>query len=103
MEGEGKDMRKKTPEAIMAQAQELIERVQRDLAAGDSFFRTHGLDATEFHQYLRYQSTPHEKEQARKEFLQDMADIEQEVREESVRRSFASAPVQRSRRPRSTV
>lgn len=96
-------MRKDTPEAIMAQAQELIERVQRDLAAGNRLFREHGLDAKEFHRDLQHQLTPHEKEQARTAFLQDRADIEQEVREEAMRRAYASAPVQRSRRPRPIV
>lgn len=96
-------MRKDTTEAVQAQAQALIERVQRDLAAGNAFLLGQGLDPAQFHAYLRDQLTPHEKEQARKALSQEMADIEQEVREEATRRSFAGAPAQRSRRPRPIV
>ncbi|MCD2512848.1 hypothetical protein [Comamonas endophytica] len=96
-------MRKDTPEAILLQAQELIERVQRDLADGDAFFRASGLDRQEFHDYLQHQLTPHEKEQARKALRQQMADIEQELREEATRRSFAEAPLRGVRRPRLMV
>lgn len=96
-------MRKDTPEAVILQAQELIDRVQRDLADGDAFFHAHGLDRQEFHEYLRYQLTPHEKEQAQKAFQQQVAQIEQEVCEEATRRAFANAPLRGIRRPRLMV
>lgn len=92
---------KDSPETIMAQAQALIDHVQGDLAAGEAWLRSQGLDPEKVQKTMEAQLTPQGRLQAQQAFQADMEAVEQEVREEATRRSFAapaaSTPVRRRR------
>lgn len=79
-----------TARSITAQAQELIEQVERDLAASDAEFRRLGVDPVELRARLDAQMSDADREQARQAVQADMDAVEQEVREELARRSFAA-------------
>lgn len=92
-------------ENIMAQAQSLIDRVQRDLDASDELLRGQGLDPQKVRATLHDQLTPQASAEARAVFEADMAAVDQEVGEERARAAFA-APVKSSggaRRPRPMI
>ena len=92
-------------ESIMAQAQTLIDRVQRDLDASDALLRAQGLDPDKVRSALQDQLTPQASAEARAAFEADMAAVDQEVSEERARSSFA-APVKSGgvgRRPRPMI
>ncbi len=92
-----------TPETIMAEAQALIDRVHSDLESTADFYRSQGLDPDKVQPVLQQQLTPQGQEEARKAFANDMEAVEQEVREEVARASFAAPPpsagAPRRRRP----
>lgn len=90
-----------TPEAMMAQAQALIERVQSDLAASEDLLRSQGLDPVKVRETMLDLLTIQGREQAQQAFQADMDAVEQEVREGAARQAFASpAPSSvRRRRP----
>lgn len=94
-----------TPESIMAQAEALIQQVQRDLEAPDVFYRSLGLDPQKVRATLAEQLTPELRAQAQQQFENDVQKIEEESRQELARASFA-APVKSAkpvRRPRQMV
>lgn len=91
-----------TPETLMAQAQALIDRVERDMEATAQFYRQEGLDADKVRETLEDFLTVQNRLQAQHAFQTDMEAVEQEVREEAARRSIlqptpASAVVRRRR------
>lgn len=91
-------------ESIMAQAQTLIDQVQRDLDASDALLRSQGLDPDKVRSALQDQLTPQASAEARAAFEADMAAVDQEIGEERARSSFA-APVKSggARRPRPMI
>lgn len=92
-------------ESIMAQAQTLIDQVQRDLDASDELLRSQGLDPNKVRSTLQDQLTPQAQAEARAAFEADMAAVDQEVGEERARTSFA-APAKTGgvgRRPRPMI
>lgn len=91
---------KDSPEAIMAQAQALIDRVRGDLAAGEALLRSQGLDPEKVRATMEDHLTIQGRLQAQDAFQADMAALEQEVREEAARHSFASLSVSNSVRRR---
>lgn len=92
-----------TPESIMAQAQALIEQVQRDLDAGEAMYRDLGLDSVRA--ALKARMTPELHEQARQAFEKDLQDIEQQFHEELARAGLTapSKSPKPTRRPRLMV
>lgn len=92
-----------SPETIIAQAQALLDRVQRDLAAGDERFRQQGLDPAKVRATLQSILTPQDRAQAEQAFQADMQDVEQEVREATARRAFAATATSNVRRRRPMV
>jgi hypothetical protein len=78
-----------SPETIMAQAQALIERVQADLAASEALLRSQGLNPEKVRDTMQGQLTGEGRQQAQQAFQADMEAVEQDVREEAARRSFA--------------
>ncbi len=94
---------KDSPEAIMAQAQALIDRVQGDLAAGEALLRSQGLDPEKIRETMEDHLTIQGRLQAQDAFQTDMAAVEQEVREEAARHSFASPSASSVRRRRPMV
>ncbi|MEG1767085.1 MAG: hypothetical protein RR311_01355 [Comamonas sp.] len=77
-----------TTETLMAQAQALIDRVERDMEATAEFYRRAGLDADKVRQALENSLTVAQRQQAQQAFQADMEAVEQEVQEEAARRSF---------------
>ncbi|WP_315124575.1 hypothetical protein [Comamonas antarctica] len=77
-----------TPETLVARAQELIDRVQRDMASTEEFYRREGLDANKVRATLEDSLTVAQRLQAQQAFQADMEAVEQEVREEAARQSF---------------
>jgi hypothetical protein len=94
-----------TPESIMAQAQALIEQVQRDLDAGEAMYRDLGLDPDSVRAALQARMTPELHEQARQAFEKDQQDIEQQFHEELARAGLTapSKSAKPTRRPRFMV
>lgn len=94
-----------TPEAIIAQAQALIEQVQRDLDAGDALLRSAGLDPEQARAALQARMTPELHEQARQAFEKDRQDLEQQFHEELARAglSVTAKSPKATRRPRVMV
>jgi len=94
-----------TPESIMAQAQALIEQVQRDLDAGEAMYRDLGLDPDSVRASLQARMTPELHEQARQAFEKDQQDIEQQFHEELARAGLTapSKSAKPTRRPRLMV
>ncbi|MFN9475317.1 hypothetical protein [Acidovorax sp.] len=89
---------------IVARAQALVDEVQSQLAAGDEFYRSQGLDPEKVRSVLRSQSTADTEAEARKAFEADMAAVEQEVGEEQARQSFSgAAPAGGAKRPRTMI
>lgn len=90
---------------IVARAQALIDEVQSQLAAGDEFYRSQGLDPAKVRSVLQSQgqATFDTEAEARKAFDADMAAVEQEVREEQARQSFNGAPTGGVKRPRTMI
>ncbi|KAB0602098.1 Btc22 family type III secretion system chaperone [Castellaniella defragrans] len=80
-------MDKKTPEEVMREAEALIRRTERDLAATAEIFQDLGLDVRK----LQESMGPKERAEAEALFRKDMEDVEREVAEELARRSFAQA------------
>ncbi len=78
-----------SPESVMAQAQALIEQVQRDLEAGDALFRELGIDPGQARATLEAQMTPEMREQARQAFEKDRQEAEDRFREELARTDLA--------------
>ncbi len=92
-------------ESLMAKAQALIDKVQRDLESSDQQIRSQGLDPQKVRSTLQEQLTPQAMAEAREAFEADMAAVDQEVGEERARASFAT-PVKSGggpRRPRSMI
>lgn len=92
-------------ESLMAKAQALIDKVQRDLDSGEEQMRSQGLDPQKVRSTLQEQMTAQTSAEAREAFEADMAAVDQEVGEERARASFA-APAKPSggvRRPRSMI
>lgn len=79
-----------SPETIMAQAQALIERAQADLASSEVLLRSQGLDPQKVRETMQDQLTAEGWQQAQQAFQADMEAVEQDVREEAARRSFAA-------------
>lgn len=75
-----------SPESIIAQARDLIERAQAALEAGEESWRSQGPDAQKLrdtlHEYLDLQG----QEQAQREFQADMQAVEQEAQQAYARR-----------------
>ncbi|MET1114137.1 MAG: hypothetical protein ABWY08_04160 [Comamonas sp.] len=92
-----------TAQSIMAQAQALIEQVERDLAASDEEFRRLGIDPVQLRARLQAQMSDADQEQARQAVQADMDAVEQEVREEIARRSFAAPSGRTSPRRRPMI
>lgn len=92
------------PSDIVARAQALIDEVQGQLAAADEFYRSQGLDPEKVRQVLESQLDLKGIEAAQKAYQEDLASVEQEVKEEQARRAF-SAPSAGSavKRPRSMI
>jgi len=80
-----------SPEALMARAQELIDKVERDMAATAEFYRQEGLDADKVRETLEDCLTVQQRQQAQQAFQADMEAVEQEVREEAARRDVGRA------------
>lgn len=77
-----------TPETLMAQAQALIDRVERDIESTAEFYRREGLDPDKVRKTLEDTLTAEQRQQAQQAFQADMEAVEQEVQEEAARRSF---------------
>ncbi|WP_159910921.1 hypothetical protein [Pantoea sp. 18069] len=94
-----------SPESIMAQAQALIDQVQRDLDAGDALYRDLGLDPDSTRAALQAQLTPELHAQAREAFEKDKQDIEDQFREDLARAGLTapSKSPKPTRRPRFMV
>lgn len=88
---------------IVARAQALIDEVQGQLAAADEFYRGQGLDPEKVRSVLDAQLDLKGIEAAQKAFQEDMAAVEQEVKEEQARASFAAPGTGTARRPRSMI
>lgn len=91
---------------IVARAQALVDEVQSQLAAGDEFYRSQGLDPEKVRSVLQAQgqATFDTDAEARKAFEADMAAVEQEVREEQARQSFNGTPAGgAAKRPRTMI
>lgn len=88
---------------IMARAQALIDEVQGQLAAADEFYRSQGLDPEKVRSVLDAQLDLKGIEAAQKAFQEDMAAVEQDVKEEQARASFAAPGAGAARRPRSMI
>lgn len=91
---------KDSPETIMAQAKALIDRVQGNLAAGEALLCDQGLDPEKIRETMEDHLTLQGRLQAQQAFQADMAAVEQEVREEAARLSFAAPTVSNSVRRR---
>lgn len=91
-------------ESLMAKAQALIDKVQRELQSSEEQIRSQGLDPQKVRTTLQAHLTPQASAEARAAFEADMAAVDQEVSEERARASF-SMPVKSSgvRRPRSMI
>ena len=88
---------------IVARAQALIDEVQGQLAAADEFYRGQGLDPEKVRSVLDAQLDLKGIEAAQKAFQEDMAAVEQEVKEEQARASVAAPGTGTARRPRSMI
>lgn len=77
-----------TTETLMAEAQALIDRVERDMEATAAFYRREGLDPDKVRETLDGSLTVAQRQQAQQAFQADMEAVEQEVQEEAARRSF---------------
>lgn len=91
------------PQDIVARAQALIDEVQGQLAAADEFYRSQGLDPEKVRAVLDAQLDLKGIEAAQKAFQDDMAAVDQEVKEEQARASFAAPAAGAVRRPRSMI
>ena len=87
-----------TVESLMAEAQALIVRVQRDLTASEEDLRRQGINPAQMRAQLEAGMTDVVQEQARQAIQADMDAVEQEVREELARRSFSRPPSSSARR-----
>lgn len=87
-----------TPENIMAQAQALIEQVQRDLDAGEALYSHLGPDPQSARAALHTRITPELQAQVDKAIAQDLQDIEQKFQEELARNGSSAS----SKRPKAT-
>ena len=94
-----------TPESIMAQAQALIEQVQRDLDAGEAMYRDLGLDPDSVRAALQERMTPELQEQVRQALEKDQQDMDQQFHEELARAGLTapSKSAKPTRRPRFMV
>lgn len=88
---------------IVARAQALIDKAQNDLAQTDAFYRAEGLDPEKVRSVLATQLDLKGIEAAQKAFQEDMAAVDQEVKEEQARASFAAPTAGGARRPRSMI
>ena len=85
---------------IVAEAEALIDKVQRELDEGEVFYREQGIDRDAL---IRAMS-PEQKEDAARLVAEDMADIERTVEEEKSRLAFSnSSPAKRPGTTRSMV
>lgn len=76
---------------IVERAQALIDKVERELAATDDVYRKLGLNPDKVRSVIQSQSTAQTEADGLQAFEADMADVEQEVREELARQSFRGA------------
>ncbi len=83
---------KDPPEVLMDQAQALIDRVQSELESSEDFYRSQGLAPEKVRAVLQGELTPQGRQEAEQAFASDMDAVEQEVREELARTSFAAPP-----------
>jgi flagellar biosynthesis/type III secretory pathway M-ring protein FliF/YscJ len=88
---------------IVARAQALIDEVQGQLAAGDAFYRSQGLDPEKVRQVMDAQLDLKGIEAAQKAYEDDMAAADQEAHEEMARQSFAAPSAGGVKRPRVMV
>jgi hypothetical protein len=91
------------PSDIVARATALIDEVQGQLAAGDAYIRSQGLDPEKVRQVLDAQLDLKGIEAAQKAYQEDLAATEQEVQEELARQAFSAAPAGGVKRPRSMI
>jgi hypothetical protein len=77
-----------TPQAIMAQAQALVEQVERELEASEEEFRRMGIDREQLLAALEARMTDAQREQMEQEVQAHMDNIEREMREERTRQAF---------------
>ena len=71
---------------IMAEAEQLVSDIQRQLDAGEDFYREHGLDRNKMRETL----SPKDKEESQRLLAEDMAAVEREVDEAKARQSFST-------------
>lgn len=85
---------------IVAEAEALIAKVQREQDEREAFYREHGIDRDA----LISAMSPEQKAEAARLVAEDMADIERAVEEEKSRLAFSnSSPAKRPGTPRSMV
>lgn len=89
------------PQNLIAEAQALIDRVQRDLESGEDFLRSQGLDPEELRKSMESQLSPQQRQEAQQAFQADLDAAEQEVQQAALHRAFATpaASNRRVRRP----
>jgi len=69
---------------IVAEAEQLVNEIQRQLDAGEDFYREHGIDPAKIRDYMSQK----DKEEAQRLLAEDMAAVEREVDEAKARQSF---------------
>ena len=72
---------------IVAEAEQLVAEVQRQLDAGEDFCRENGIDRARMHASM----TPRDREESQRLLAEDMAAVEREVDEARARQSFSTA------------
>ena len=75
---------------IIDAAQRLIDEVQAQLSESDELLRRQGLDPQKVRSVSVAQLTSQQAEEAQEAYQQDLAAVEQEVKEELARKSFST-------------
>ena len=71
---------------IVAEADQMINEIQRQLDDGEEFYRQQGIDREKMQGAL----SPRDKEEAARLLAEDMAAVEREVEEAKARLSFST-------------
>lgn len=77
---------------IVAEAEQMINEIQRQIDAGEDFFREQGIDR----QKMRDAVSPKEKEEAGRLLADDLAAVEREVAEGKARLAFSTPQATKS-------
>ncbi|QEA13171.1 hypothetical protein [Comamonas flocculans] len=92
-----------SPEERAAQVREAIHNAEKALERGQRFFEEHGLDSEKAHAFLSSKMDEKAQTEARRQFEQDMRDIDQEVHEQAAREASLNAAPSAPRRHRPMI